>query len=126
MSLFEAYTIVILSLSVGSWMLYQLNLNSMILGLVAYVSYSFIYTPLKQVTPWAVIVGAFPGAIPPMLGAIAVTNTFSAMPGALFFVQFVWQLPHFWAIAWVVHDDYQKSRVLFVAFNVWKIKNFSV
>ena len=81
----------------------------MLLGLAAYVSYSFIYTPLKQVTPWAVIVGAFPGAIPPMLGAIAVTDTFSAMHGVLFFVQFVWQLPHFWAIAWVAHDDYQKA-----------------
>ncbi|WP_107038958.1 heme o synthase [Brumimicrobium mesophilum] len=109
MGLSEAYVIVILSLVVGSWMLYMLNLNAMILGLVAYVSYSFIYTPLKQMTPWAVIVGAFPGAIPPMLGAIAVTNEFAAMPGALFFVQFVWQLPHFWAIAWVSHNDYQKA-----------------
>ncbi|RFC55629.1 heme o synthase [Brumimicrobium aurantiacum] len=109
MGLAEAYIVVIVSLVIGSWMLYQLNLNAMILGLVAYVSYSFIYTPLKQITPWAVIVGAFPGAIPPMLGAIAVTNEFAAMPGALFFVQFVWQLPHFWAIAWVSHNDYQKA-----------------
>lgn len=109
MSLAEAYSVVVLSLGLGSWMLYQLNLNAMILGLIAYVSYAFIYTPLKQVTPWAVIVGAFPGAIPPMLGAIAVVDEFSAMPGALFFVQFVWQLPHFWAIAWVAHDDYQKA-----------------
>lgn len=109
MSLAEAYSVVVLSLGLGSWMLYQLNLNAMILGLIAYVSYAFIYTPLKQVTPWAVIVGAFPGAIPPMLGAIAVVDEFSAMPGALFFVQFVWQLPHFWAIAWVSHDDYQKA-----------------
>src|SRR5690554_90104 len=62
MSLLEAYSVVALSLGIGSWMLYQLNLNAMILGLIAYVSYAFIYTPLKQVTPWAVIVGAFPGA----------------------------------------------------------------
>lgn len=109
MSMAEAIIVVIMSLGVGSWMLFQLNLNSMILGLMAYVSYSFIYTPLKQVTPWSVIVGAFPGAIPPMLGAIAVTNEFGAMPGALFFVQFVWQLPHFWAIAWISHTDYQKA-----------------
>jgi protoheme IX farnesyltransferase len=109
MSILEAVSVVILSLAVGTWMLYQLNLNSMILGLLAYVSYAFIYTPLKRVTPWSVIVGAFPGAIPPMLGAIAVTNEFGAMPGALFFVQFVWQLPHFWAIAWISHDDYQKA-----------------
>jgi protoheme IX farnesyltransferase len=109
MSILEAVIVVVLSLAIGSWMLYELNLNSMILGLVAYVSYAFVYTPLKRITPWSVIVGAFPGAIPPMLGAIAVTNEFGAMPGALFFVQFVWQLPHFWAIAWISHDDYQKA-----------------
>lgn len=109
MSIAEAVIVVAIFLGVGSWMLFQLNLNAMILGLIAYVSYAFIYTPLKQVTPWAVIVGAFPGAIPPMLGAIAVTNEFSALPGVLFFVQFVWQLPHFWAIAWVAHNDYQKA-----------------
>lgn len=109
MSIIEAVIVVVLSLGIGSWMLYQLNLNSMILGLTAYVSYAFVYTPLKRVTPWSVIVGAFPGAIPPMLGAIAVTNEFGAMPGALFFVQFVWQLPHFWAIAWISHEDYQKA-----------------
>jgi protoheme IX farnesyltransferase len=109
MSIAEAVIVVAIFLGVGSWMLFQLNLNAMILGLIAYVCYAFIYTPLKQVTPWAVIVGAFPGAIPPMLGAIAVTNEFSALPGVLFFVQFVWQLPHFWAIAWVAHNDYQKA-----------------
>lgn len=109
MSIVEAVIVVIISLAVGTWMLYQLNFNAMLLGLMAFVSYAFIYTPLKRVTPWSVIVGAFPGAIPPMLGAIAVTNEFGAMPGALFFVQFVWQLPHFWAIAWISHDDYQKA-----------------
>lgn len=109
MSIIEAVLVVVISLGVGSWMLYQLNFNAMLLGLMAFVSYAFIYTPLKRVTPWSVIIGAFPGAVPPMLGAIAVTNEFGAMPGALFFVQFVWQLPHFWAIAWISHDDYQKA-----------------
>ncbi|MDX1652886.1 MAG: heme o synthase [Brumimicrobium sp.] len=109
MGMFEAFFVVVISLVAGSWMLWQLNANSMMLGLIAYISYAFVYTPLKRVTPWAVIVGAFPGAIPPMLGAIAVTNEFGPMPGALFFVQFVWQLPHFWAIAWISHEDYQKA-----------------
>lgn len=109
MSLTEAVLLVVGGLIVGSWMLYQLNLNSMVLGLISYISYTFIYTPTKRFTRWATVVGAFPGAIPPMLGAIAVTNSFGPMPGALFFVQFVWQLPHFWAIAWVSHDDYQKA-----------------
>jgi protoheme IX farnesyltransferase len=80
-----------------------------LLGLFAFVSYVFIYTPLKQVSPWAVFVGAFPGAIPPFLGAIAATNDFGLLPGVLFFVQFTWQFPHFWAIAWILHEDYQRA-----------------
>lgn len=107
MSLSESYLIVIVCLIVGLAMLYQLNLYSALLGLAAFVSYVFMYTPLKRVTPWAVLVGAFPGAIPPMLGAVAVTNSFGLVPGVLFFVQFMWQFPHFWAIAWVIFDDYK-------------------
>lgn len=107
MSLREAYIIVIVCLIVGTYMLYLINLYSALLGLGAYVSYVFMYTPLKRVTPWAVLVGAFPGAIPPMLGAVAATNDFGLLPGVLFFVQFMWQFPHFWAIAWVVYDDYK-------------------
>jgi len=74
-----------------------------------YISYVFIYTPMKRVSPWAVFVGAFPGAIPPMLGAIAAKDDFGLLPGILFFVQFMWQFPHFWAIAWVVYDDYKAA-----------------
>jgi heme o synthase len=107
MSLTEAYTVVIFSLVVGLFMLAQLNWASCLLGLAAYISYVFIYTPLKRKTPWAVFVGAFPGAIPPMLGAIAATGDFGFVPGILFFVQFTWQFPHFWAIAWVVDADYR-------------------
>ncbi|MES2800174.1 MAG: heme o synthase [Bacteroidota bacterium] len=107
MSLTEAYAVVVLFLAVGLVLLYMVNLYSALLGLAAYVSYAFIYTPLKPITPWAVFVGAFPGAIPPMLGYIAQTNDFDLQAGVLFFVQFCWQFPHFWAIAWVVHEDYQ-------------------
>lgn len=109
MSVLEGVIIVVICLFVGTWMLYQLNYYSALLGILAFISYVFIYTPMKRLTPWAVIVGAFPGAIPPMLGAIAYSGEFGALPGALFFVQFVWQLPHFWAIAWVSHDDYQRG-----------------
>ena len=109
MTVVEGVTVVIVCLVVGTWMLYQLNYYSALLGILAFISYVFIYTPMKRLTPWAVIVGAFPGAIPPMLGAIAYSGEFGALPGALFFVQFVWQLPHFWAIAWVSHDDYQRG-----------------
>lgn len=107
MSLTEAYSVVILTLVVGTGMLFSINLYSALLGLAAFISYVFIYTPMKRVTPWAVFVGAFPGAIPPMLGAIAATGKFDFVPGILFFVQFVWQFPHFWAIAWVAFDDYK-------------------
>lgn len=107
MTLYEAYGIVIFCLLVGTSLLYLINLYSALLGLLAFVLYVFVYTPLKRVTPWAVFVGAFPGAIPPMLGAIAATGEFGLLPGVLFFVQFMWQFPHFWAIAWVVYDDYK-------------------
>lgn len=107
MSLTEAYSVVLLCLAIGLFMLAQLNWPSFYLGLAAYISYVFIYTPAKRVTPWAVFVGAFPGAIPPMLGAIAATGEFGYIPGILFFVQFTWQFPHFWAIAWVVDADYR-------------------
>jgi protoheme IX farnesyltransferase len=109
MSLKEAFIIVILFLFIGTYLLWLINMKSAVLGLLAFLSYVFVYTPLKQVTPWAVFVGAFPGAIPPFLGAIAATDAFGFVPGVLFFVQFTWQFPHFWAIAWVLYDDYKKA-----------------
>ncbi|MFM9004395.1 MAG: heme o synthase, partial [Flavobacteriales bacterium] len=109
MQLKEAYAVIILFLLLGTYLLFLINLKSAVLGLLAFVSYVFVYTPLKQKTPWAVFVGAFPGAIPPFLGAIAATDQFGFIPGILFFVQFTWQFPHFWAIAWVLYDDYKKA-----------------
>lgn len=123
MSLTEAYIVVVLTLLVGTFMLYQLNYKSAILGLFAYVSYVFIYTPMKRISPWAVFVGAFPGAIPPLLGAVAHTNQFGLIPGVLFFVQFVWQFPHFWAIAWVAFDDYKAGGYSLLPSKFGKSKN---
>ncbi len=80
-----------------------------VLGLLSLFMYVALYTPLKKHSPWAVFVGAFPGAFPPMLGYIAATGHFGLGPGLLFAMQFMWQFPHFWAIAWVLHDDYQKA-----------------
>ena len=107
MSLKEAYIICIFSLIIGTILLLLINWQSAALGFLAFVTYVFIYTPMKRVSPWAVLVGAFPGAIPPFLGAIAATDHFGFLPGILFFVQFTWQFPHFWAIAWVLYDDYK-------------------
>lgn len=86
-----------------------LNPLSGILGSLAIFIYVVIYTPLKRITPFAVFVGAFPGAIPPMLGFIAETGTFGLVPGLFFAIQFIWQFPHFWAIAWKVDEDYAKA-----------------
>lgn len=95
---------------VGLALLYiYTNLNAFILALIALVSYAGIYTPMKRISSWSVFVGAFPGAIPPMLGYVAATNEFGLIPGALFAIQFIWQFPHFWSIAWVLHEDYSKA-----------------
>jgi protoheme IX farnesyltransferase len=123
MSVNEAVAVVIVSLLVGTYMLYLINLPSAVLGLFAYIMYVFMYTPLKRITSWAVFVGAFPGAIPPMLGAVAATGKFGYLPGILFFVQFIWQFPHFWAIAWVVYDDYKAGGFSLLPSKHGKSKN---
>lgn len=93
----------------GVALLWQLNILSAVLGFLALFMYVAIYTPMKRVSPWAVFVGAFPGAIPPMLGYVAFTGDFTLAAGLLFFTQFMWQFPHFWAIAWKIDDDYKKA-----------------
>lgn len=91
---------------VGLVMLFYINWVCFVMGLSALISYVAIYTPLKRVSPIAVLVGAFPGSIPPMIGYVAASGEFGLEPGILFAVQFFWQFPHFWAIAWKLHDDY--------------------
>ncbi|MCH2229731.1 MAG: heme o synthase [Crocinitomicaceae bacterium] len=119
----EAYVVVTICLIVGSTLLYLINIPSMLLGVMAYVLYVFVYTPMKRVSPWAVFVGAIPGGIPPMLGAIAYTGEFGLIPGILFFVQFAWQFPHFWAIAWVSFDDYKAGGFSLLPSKYGKSKN---
>jgi protoheme IX farnesyltransferase len=85
------------------------NPLSGILGIAALFSYVAIYTPLKRVTPFAVFVGAFPGAIPPMLGWVADSGEMSIQAIIVFAIQFMWQFPHFWALAWMLDDDYKKA-----------------
>jgi heme o synthase len=80
-----------------------------ILGFISLFMYVALYTPLKQYSAWAVFVGAFPGAFPPMLGYVAATGQFGLGPGLLFAMQFMWQFPHFWAIAWVLDEDYRRA-----------------
>ncbi len=85
------------------------NLLTVGLSLVSLILYSFVYTPLKRVGPIAVFVGAIPGALPPLLGWVAATNGFSVEAWIIFGIQFIWQFPHFWAIAWVADEDYKKA-----------------
>ncbi|WP_340153976.1 heme o synthase [uncultured Marivirga sp.] len=85
------------------------NVMTAILSLVSLILYSFVYTPLKRVGPIAVFVGAIPGALPPLLGWVAATNGFGIEAWIIFGIQFIWQFPHFWAIAWVADDDYKKA-----------------
>ena len=93
----------------GLAILYSINPKSALFGAISIFLYTSVYTPLKAVTPLAVFVGAIPGAIPFMLGWVAATNDFSIEPGMLFLIQFFWQFPHFWAIAWLQYDEYKKA-----------------
>lgn len=85
------------------------NTLTVALSALSMVLYSFVYTPLKKVGPIAVFVGAIPGALPPLLGWIANTGLVSYEALVIFGIQFIWQFPHFWAIAWVADEDYQKA-----------------
>ena len=93
----------------GLTMLYIINFRTAIFGLISMIIYLALYTPLKPITPLSVFFGAIPGAIPFMLGWVAVTDRFSIETGILFMIQFFWQFPHFWAIGWVSHDDYKNA-----------------
>ncbi|MBC8173270.1 MAG: protoheme IX farnesyltransferase [Chitinophagales bacterium] len=90
-------------------MWYFFNPISALLGALSLLSYAFIYTPVKKLSPVAVFIGAFPGAIPPVIGWAAATNEINQIAWILCAIQFVWQFPHFWSIAWVSFDDYAKA-----------------
>ncbi|MAP81888.1 MAG: protoheme IX farnesyltransferase [Aequorivita sp.] len=93
----------------GVAVLYAINPVTAMFGAISIFMYVSLYTPLKTKTPLSVFVGAFPGAIPFMLGWVAATGEFGIEPGTLFMIQFFWQFPHFWAIGWFLYDDYKKA-----------------
>ncbi len=88
---------------------YFFNLKATGIALLSFLLYGFVYTPAKRKGPIAVAIGALPGAFPPMIGWLAASNQFGLEPGILFAIQFFWQFPHFWAIAWVLDEDYKKA-----------------
>lgn len=109
-SVTEAYwfTFLIALLGIGLLWIYTNPLTTW-LGVLSMVLYAFVYTPLKRVGPIAVFVGAIPGALPPLLGWTAATGGISHEALIIFGIQFIWQFPHFWAIAWVSDEDYKKA-----------------
>ena len=94
---------------IGIVLLYTINPKSAMFGAISIFLYTSIYTPLKTMTSLSVFVGAFPGAIPFMLGWVAATGDFGIEAGTLFLIQFFWQFPHFWAIGWFLYEDYEKA-----------------
>ena len=110
MSQTEAYTFALIAGLLGvALMWYFFNLSAALLSAFSLFLYAFIYTPLKKVNSIAVLVGAFPGALPCLIGWVAGNNDFAIGGWILFGIQFLWQFPHFWAIAWVAHQDYSKA-----------------
>ena len=93
----------------GLVLLYSINPKSAMFGAISIFLYTSVYTPLKTMTSLSVFVGAFPGAIPFMLGWVAATGEFGIEAGTLFLIQFFWQFPHFWAIGWFLYEDYEKA-----------------
>ena len=109
MSVKTAFIIAVALTIIGIVALYAINPITAMFGAICIFMYVSLYTPLKTKTPLSVFVGAFPGAIPFMLGWVAATNNFGIEPGTLFMIQFFWQFPHFWAIGWFLYDDYERA-----------------
>lgn len=88
---------------------YFFNLPAALLGIIGLLSYAFVYTPFKRISPFSVFIGAIPGALPPLIGWVGVTGSIDFQGLMLFAFQFFWQFPHFWAIAWIADEDYRKA-----------------
>ena len=105
-SIIISFTSMIVGLSLIS---YYLNIYAALLSLISLILYSFVYTPMKKIGPVAVFIGAIPGALPPLIGWVASTGQITLEAIIIFSIQFIWQFPHFWAIAWMYDDDYKKA-----------------
>jgi protoheme IX farnesyltransferase len=110
MTVGEGWTFAIITGAIGIFMLGNyFNWVSAGLALLSLFLYAFIYTPLKKVSSISVIVGAIPGALPCLIGWAAGNDALTKGGWILFLLQFMWQFPHFWAIAWIAHNDYAKA-----------------
>jgi len=104
-------TVVTATMGIAGVAILSLFMNNIaaLLGLFSLLSYAFVYTPMKRTTAFAVLAGAFPGAMPTVIGYVAITGNIDLACIALFMIQFVWQFPHFWSIAWILDEDYKKA-----------------
>lgn len=124
MTVAEGLTASILMGIAGIFILtYYFNVITGVLALFSIITYAFIYTPLKTRTSFAVFVGAIAGAMPPLLGYVAYSNSFGFEPGIMFAIQFIWQFPHFWSLAWVLDDDYKKAGMNLMPSSEGRSKN---
>lgn len=108
LSVSEAFLAAGILTVIGAYLLIKVNTLTAAFGFISLILYVLLYTPLKGITPFAVFVGAIPGAMPFMLGWVGATGRFGIEPGTLFAIQFLWQFAHFWAIAWILFEDYKK------------------
>ena len=95
----------------GLFFLFSINVYSGLFSLFSLLIYVLGYTPMKVNSPLAGFIGAIPGAMPFMLGWVALQGKFGLEPGVFFAIQFIWQFPHFWSIAWIRFDDYKKANI---------------
>ncbi len=108
----EAWLLVLISAALGVGLLaWFFNWQAAALSFLSLLLYGFAYTPMKKIHPIATFVGAIPGALPPLIGWVAATGSLGIGGWALFMIQFFWQFPHFWAIAWVGYEDYLKAGI---------------
>ncbi|HXA00375.1 MAG TPA: heme o synthase, partial [Cytophagaceae bacterium] len=105
------YLSVVMGVTGLAILLIYINLQTALLTLLSLVLYGFAYTPMKRVSSIAVLIGAIPGALPTLIGWVAITNQINVEGLLLFSIQFIWQFPHFWAIAWVLDDDYKNAGI---------------
>lgn len=94
---------------IGITLLALFNVWAAFFGTIALMMYAFVYTPMKRISPIAVVIGAFPGALPILIGCVAVQGELTVLGLALFAIQFFWQFPHFWSIGWLGYEDYHKA-----------------
>ena len=109
LSVTSAYLIAGITSSLGLFFLYNISELVALIGAISLLFYAFLYTPLKPITSFSVYVGAIPGALPPMIGVVAARGEIDSLAIYLFLIQFLWQFPHFWAIAWKAYDEYANA-----------------